>query len=57
VLVGSADGQTAESGRVVALTVLDPELSVARGDIVSFDGALLNLDPKKRMFRVEDATV
>jgi len=57
VLVGSADGQSAESGRVVALTVVDPSLSVTRGQIVSFEGALLHLDARKRMFRVEDATV
>ena len=52
-LIGSADGQTAGSGRVVALSVVDPEIDVERGDVVNVTGSLLNLDPAKRLFRIE----
>ena len=52
-LIGSANGETAESGRVVALTVVDPSTDVDRGDVVEVDGKLLNLDAKKRLFRIE----
>lgn len=53
VLIGTADGKTAESGRVVALTALDPDVEVVAGDVVRVSGSMWNLDPKKRFFRIE----
>lgn len=53
VLLGSADGRDSSSGRVVALTALDPALRVTQGDVVNVTGQLLNLDPRKRLFRIE----
>ena len=53
VLIGSANGEDADSGRVVALTVVDPSTDVDRGDVVEVEGSLLNLDAKKRLFRIE----
>lgn len=53
VLLGSADGRNRSSGRVVALTALDPAAHVTHGDVVNVTGQLMNLDPKKRLFRIE----
>jgi len=53
VFIGTADGQTAESGRVVALTALDPRIEVARGDVITVTGSMWNLDPKRRFFRID----
>lgn len=51
-LVGSADGRTAESGRVVAMAAVDPETEMERGDVISFEGMLVHLDAKKRYLRI-----
>jgi len=53
VLVGSADGNDPESGRVVALTLVPRRATVNKGDIVSFSGTMLNLDARRRLFRIE----
>ena len=50
--VGSANGQNPESGRVVALTAVSPEPVLAPGDVVAFNGTLVNLDTKQRLFHV-----
>ena len=42
------------AGRVVALTTIDPDVAVQKGDVVSFTGALRHLDAEKRVFRIED---
>jgi len=53
VYIGTADGQNAASGRVIALTAVDPEMVVEEGDVVKITGGLWNLDPTKRFFRIE----
>jgi len=52
-LVGSADGQTTTSGRVVALTVVPPSTRPVVGDVVSFTGSLRHLEARRRLFRIE----
>ena len=51
-LVGSADGKTADSGRVVAITAVAPEPVLSQGDVVTFSGSLVNLDPVQRLFHL-----
>lgn len=53
VLIGSADGLTTSSGRVVALTVMDPEKRALPGDVVTAKGIMWNLDTPKRLFHIE----
>ena len=52
VLIGSADGQNPQSGRVVALTSVPVEASIAKGDVMTFSGTLKNLEPRRRVFNV-----
>lgn len=51
-LVGSADGRSLASGRVVAMVSIAPDIDMDRGDVVSFGGTLLGLDAQKRYFRI-----
>jgi hypothetical protein len=51
-LIGSADGQTPNSGRVVALTAVGAEPVLSEGDVVSFSGSLVNLDASQRLFQI-----
>ena len=50
--IGSADGSSPDSGRVVALTAVGPETPVTEGDVVTFSGSLVNLDASQRLFHV-----
>ena len=51
-LVGSADGQSVASGRVVALTAIISASAPNEGDVVSFSGSLVNLDARQRLFHI-----
>lgn len=51
-LIGSADGKNPNSGRVVAITAVGPEPALSEGDVVSFSGSLVNLDPSQRLFQI-----
>lgn len=50
--IGSADGQNPASGRVVALTTVPIDSTLSEGDVVSFTGTLVNLEPAQRLFHV-----
>lgn len=52
ILVGSADGRSTASGRVVAMSAIDPKSDMDPGDVVSFEGMLVHLDAPKRFFRL-----
>lgn len=60
VLVGASSAPskfgTMWGGRVVAITLLDPDTEGVKGDVVTFSGALRNLDAAKRLFRIEDSS-
>jgi len=51
-LVGSANGQSAASGRVVAMASIDPTPIRRPGEVIAIAGSLINLDVAQRMFHI-----
>jgi len=51
-LVGSADGLSTKSGRVVAVSSVAADANVAAGSVLAISGSLANLDAAQRMFHI-----
>jgi len=51
---GKPKAGTMWGGRVVALTRLDADSSARKGDVVTMNGALRDIDGSRRMFRIDD---
>ena len=51
-LIGSADGENPESGRVFATTAVPSDPYLAEGKVLNFEGTLAALDTEQRLFRL-----